>query len=198
MSIVVGGLSFYWLFPRPICYLPILHKLAGSKFDSHDKLCADFVPTRNHVLKFSSHFVRIDDDKKWFDWDGFRNAIVKYRGPYLWTARVGMLPDDSLARDLMKNKDVEIGRMSSRDDDPFFPLTPPVGNILSRDENLIKASSISQAFLHSQTRSRAESKSPFKALFKFVGWAVSRVEPKTPCQLGRAIRRPASSTWTLS
>jgi hypothetical protein len=46
-------------------------------------------------MKFSGHYVIISGDKGWFDWDGFLNAVLNYRGGDL---QIVPIPNPTLVR----------------------------------------------------------------------------------------------------
>ncbi|KZT27157.1 volvatoxin A2 precursor [Neolentinus lepideus HHB14362 ss-1] len=53
-----------------------------SYFNEFSKLPENLVPTSLQVLKFSGHYVKLENnsEKKWFDWKGFQEAINSYKG----------------------------------------------------------------------------------------------------------------------
>ncbi|KAF9052236.1 volvatoxin A2 precursor [Hymenopellis radicata] len=53
-----------------------------TSFNEFSKLPENLVPTSVQVMKFCGHYVRLEnaEDKKWFDWEGFKNAIDDYKG----------------------------------------------------------------------------------------------------------------------
>ncbi|KAL1731382.1 delta-endotoxin CytB [Schizophyllum commune] len=49
-------------------------------FQPFSKLPSPLVPTSIQVMKFSGNFVKVSNDKKAFDWGGFKNAVNGYKG----------------------------------------------------------------------------------------------------------------------
>ncbi|KAI4527791.1 delta-endotoxin CytB [Schizophyllum commune] len=49
-------------------------------FQPFSKLPSPLVPTSLQVMKFSGNFVKVSNDKKAFDWGGFKNAVNGYKG----------------------------------------------------------------------------------------------------------------------
>ncbi|KAH9950689.1 delta-endotoxin CytB [Amylocystis lapponica] len=52
-------------------------------FDTFSKLPATLVPTSLQVMKFSGSYVKVEGDKKAFDWSAFKAAIDAYKGDNL-------------------------------------------------------------------------------------------------------------------
>uniref|UniRef100_A0A0W0EWI9 Delta-endotoxin CytB n=1 Tax=Moniliophthora roreri TaxID=221103 RepID=A0A0W0EWI9_MONRR len=63
----------------------------NSVFDALSKVNADLYPTEVQLSKFAGHYLRVNQDPKWFDWDGFLQAVMDYKGNDL----VLIYPDDS-------------------------------------------------------------------------------------------------------
>ena len=51
-----------------------------ADFQPFSKLPSPLVPTSLQVMKFSGNFVKVSNDKKAFDWGGFKNAVNGYKG----------------------------------------------------------------------------------------------------------------------
>ena len=51
-----------------------------ADFQPFSKLPSPLVPTSLQVMKFSGNFVKVSNDKKAFDWGGFKNAVNSYKG----------------------------------------------------------------------------------------------------------------------
>ena len=51
-----------------------------ADFQPFSKLPSPLVPTSLQVMKFSGNFVKVSNDKKAFDWGGFKNAVNAYKG----------------------------------------------------------------------------------------------------------------------
>lgn len=51
-----------------------------ADFQGFSKLPSPLVPTSLQVMKFSGNFVKVTNDKKAFDWGGFKNAVNGYKG----------------------------------------------------------------------------------------------------------------------
>ncbi|TFK50726.1 volvatoxin A2 precursor [Heliocybe sulcata] len=51
-------------------------------FNEFSKLPENLVITSLQVMKFSGRYVKLEnnEEKKWFDWEGFHNAINNYKG----------------------------------------------------------------------------------------------------------------------
>ncbi|KAF9258011.1 delta-endotoxin CytB [Marasmius fiardii PR-910] len=91
-------------------------------FDSLSKLEPGLVPTALQVSKFASHYLHIETNPRWFDWDSFIQAISRYAGDDLVLVaiedRQPMSSDSSSGRYLFK---------IASNDPSALPRAPPLG-----------------------------------------------------------------------
>ncbi|KAF9258003.1 delta-endotoxin CytB, partial [Marasmius fiardii PR-910] len=52
----------------------------STPFDSLSKIDPSLVPTALQISKFAGHYLHIEIDRRWYDWDSFLQAILRYGG----------------------------------------------------------------------------------------------------------------------